>query len=120
MAAHATASIEGEVRAGSRLLAIFENPLHARVQRAHVEGPCRLVELQERTATAQTTVRAAVSNLQQLGALRKQAAGESGYAATELTAAGEGVRAAAAEGGAWVAAGPRGPISPEGAGGRGA
>lgn len=114
MAAHATASIEGEVRAGSRLLALFENPLHARVLRAHVEGPRRLVELQEETAMAQTTVRAAVSGLQQIGALRKQAAGDSGYAATELTAAGEDMLSVAEEVEAWLALCPQGPIAPDG------
>jgi DNA-binding HxlR family transcriptional regulator len=115
MAARATtASIEGEIRAGSRVLGIFENPLNARVLRAHVEGPCRLVELQERIGrTAQTTVRAAVANLLEIGALRRESVGESSYAvATRLTAAGEEMLFVADTVEAWLALCPRGPIDP--------
>lgn len=114
MAARATASIEGEVRAGSRVLGIFENPLNAKVLRAHAEGPCRLVELQERIGrTAQTTVRAAVSNLDQIGALQKQSVGESSYAvATRLTAAGAEMLFVADVVEEWLTLCPQGAIDP--------
>ena len=86
MASHATASIEGEVRAGSRVLEIFENPLNARVLRAHAEGACRLAELQERIGRpAQTTTRAAVAGLCQIGALNRRGVGDSSFAvATDI------------------------------------
>jgi DNA-binding HxlR family transcriptional regulator len=116
MASHATASIEGEVRAGSRVLEIFENPLNARVLQAHTEGPCRLSELQERIGRpAQTTVRAAVANLCRIGALERRAVGDSSYAvATELSEAGEEMLFVADEVETWLALCPYGPISPGG------
>jgi DNA-binding HxlR family transcriptional regulator len=116
MASDATASIEGEVRAGSRVLGIFENPLNARVLRAHVQGPRRLAELQEMIGRpAQTTTRAAVAGLCQIGALNRRAVGDSSYAvATELSAAGEEMLFVADEVEAWLALSPHGPIPPGG------
>jgi DNA-binding HxlR family transcriptional regulator len=110
-----SAPIEGEIRAGSRVLAVFENPLNTRVLRAHADGPQRLAELQERVGwSAQTTVRAAISNLQEVGALTKQAVGDSPYAvATTLTAAGEEMLSVADEVEAWLARCPDGPVLPE-------
>ena len=98
------------------MLAVFESPLNGRVLRAHAEGPCRLVELQERIGrTAQTTVRAAVANLLEIGALRKRAVGQSSYAvATELSEAGEEMLFVADEVQAWLALCPQGPIDPDG------
>ena len=100
------------------MLSIFASPLNGRVLRAHVEGPCRLVELQERLGqTAQTTVRAAVANLHEIGALRKRAVGQSSYAvATELSEAGEEMLFVADEVQAWLALCPAGPIDPDGDG----
>jgi DNA-binding HxlR family transcriptional regulator len=114
MASQATASIEGEVRAGSRVLGIFESPLNERVLRAHAEGPCRLAELQERIGRpAQTTTRAAVANLCQIGALARRAVGSSSYAvATELSEAGREMLFVADEVEAWLTLGPHGPIPP--------
>ena len=116
MAIHVTASIEGEVRAGSRVLSVFENPLNARVLRAYAEGPCRLTVLQRRVGpTAQTTVRAAVANLHQIGALDKRPAGDSGSAVvTGLTEAGEEMLFVADEVEAWLALCPKGSIDPDG------
>ena len=114
MASHAAASIEAEVRAGSRVLGIFENPLNVRVLRAHAEGACRLTELQEKIGwPAQTTTRAAVANLCQIGALNRRAVGDSSYAvATELSEAGEEMLFVASEVEAWLARGPSGPVAP--------
>lgn len=111
----ATASTDDEIRAGSRVLSVFENPLNTRILRAHVEGPQRLAELQEKVGwSAQTTVRAAVSNLCEVGALVKGTVGESPYAvATTLSPAGEEMLFVADEVEAWLALCPDGPIAPE-------
>lgn len=118
----ATASIDGEVRAGSRVLSVFENPLNTRILRAHADGPRRLAELQERVGwSAQTTVRATVSKLREVGALTKQRVGDSPYAvATALSPAGEEMLFVADEVEAWLALCPDGPIAPDGEEAKGA
>ncbi len=111
-----TATTDGEVRAGSRVLAIFENPLNTRILRAHAEGPHRLAELQEKIGwSAQTTVRVAVANLREAGALNKQTVGSSPYAvATELSPAGKEMLFVADVIEAWLALAPNGPIPLDG------
>jgi len=118
----ATAFNDGEVRAGSRVLSVFENPLNARILRAHADGPQRLAELQEKIAwSAQTTVRAALSNLRGLGALTKRTVGNSPHAvATALSPAGEEMLFVADEVEAWLALSPEGPIAPDGEEAKGA
>jgi DNA-binding HxlR family transcriptional regulator len=118
----AAASTNGDLRAGSRVLSIFENPLNTRILRAHADGPQRLAELQERVGwSAQTTVRAAVSNLRRLGALRKEVVGNSPHAvATELTPAGREMLSVADQVDAWLARCPDGPIPPDGEAAKGA
>jgi DNA-binding HxlR family transcriptional regulator len=113
--ADASASIEGEIRAGSRVLSVFENPLNTRILRAHAEGPQRLTELQERIGwAAESTVRAALANLCDLGALTKQSVGGSARAqATALSEAGKEMLFVADEVAAWLARCPTGPIAPE-------
>ncbi|HEX5712775.1 MAG TPA: hypothetical protein VFX85_05630 [Solirubrobacterales bacterium] len=98
------------------MLEIFENPLHTRVLRAHSDAPQRLADLQEKVSwSAQSTVRAAVVNLCELGALSKKSVGGSGYAvATELTPAGREMLFVADEVEAWLALCPDGPIAPDG------
>jgi DNA-binding HxlR family transcriptional regulator len=112
---HCKTRDEGEIRAGSRVLGVFENPLNTRVLRAHADGPQRLAHLQEKVGwSAQTTVRAAVGSLRELGALAKQEAGGSSNAiATELTAGGREMLFVADEVEAWLARCPGGPISPD-------
>jgi DNA-binding HxlR family transcriptional regulator len=111
----ASASIEQGVRAGSRVLSIFENPLNTRILRAHADGHQRLAELQEKVGwSAQTTVRAAIVSLCEIGALVKQTVGASPYAvATELSPAGEEMLFVADAVQAWLALCPDGPIAPE-------
>jgi DNA-binding HxlR family transcriptional regulator len=111
----ATASIEGGVRAGSRVLSVFENPLNTRILRAHADGPQRLADLQEKVGwAAQTTVRAAISNLREVGALTKQAVGDSPFAvATALKPAGEEMLFVADVVEAWLGRCPDGPIAPD-------
>jgi DNA-binding HxlR family transcriptional regulator len=117
-----TAPIDGEVRAGSRVLAVFENPLNTRILRAHANGPHRLAELQEKIGwSAQSTVRAAVSNLCEAGALTKQTVGKSPYAvATALSAAGEEMLSVADAIEAWLGLCPDGPIHPDSGAAKGA
>jgi DNA-binding HxlR family transcriptional regulator len=110
-----TASIDGEHRAGSRVLSVFENPLNTRILRAHADGPQRLAELQEKIGwPAEATLRAAVANLRELGSLSKEKACTTPSAiATSLTPAGEDMLCVADEVEAWLALCPDGPISPD-------
>lgn len=106
--------MDGEIRAGSRVLSVFEHPLNARILRAHADGPQRLTELQEKISwSAQTTVRAAVSKLRGIGALSKEQVGTAPHAiATVLTSAGEEMLFVADEVETWLALCPDGPIAP--------
>jgi DNA-binding HxlR family transcriptional regulator len=110
-----TASIEEEIRAGSRVLAVFENPLNARILRAHGEGSLRPAELRERVGSpAPTTVRAAVASLVEVGALSKQSVGDSGHAvSTALSSTGEEILFVADVVEAWLELCPAGPIAPD-------
>jgi DNA-binding HxlR family transcriptional regulator len=114
--------MDGEVRAGSRVLSVFENPLNTRILRAHADGSQRLAELQEKIGwSAQTTVRVAVSNLRGVGALTKQPVGDSPYAvATTLSPAGEEMLFVADVIEAWLALSPDGPVAPDGEDAKGA
>jgi DNA-binding HxlR family transcriptional regulator len=104
---------DAEMRAGSRVLSLFETPLNTRILRAHGDGPKRLTELQRLVAPcAQTTVRAAVANLVSIGALSKRAAGDSAHAVTALSEAGEEMLFVAAEIEVWLRRCPDGPIAP--------
>jgi DNA-binding HxlR family transcriptional regulator len=112
--ANAAALPEGEIRAGSRVLSLFENPLNTRILRAHVDGPRRFAELQQLlTPTAPSTIRAAVTNLRTKGALSRCSARDSASAATAtaLSRAGEEMLLVAAEVEAWLARCPAGPVA---------
>ncbi len=109
----AAALPDAGIRAGSRVLAPFENPLNARILRAHVDGPKRLTDLQELVGrSAPTTVRAAVASLCGLGALSKQPVGDSSAVVTVLSFAGAEMLFVADEVDAWLRRCPDGPISP--------
>ncbi|HYJ22336.1 MAG TPA: hypothetical protein VEW07_09975 [Solirubrobacterales bacterium] len=75
-----------------------------------------MAELLERIGwAAQSTVRAAIANLCELGALTKQAAGDSPRGVvTELSAAGQEILFVADEVEVWLARCPEGPIAPDG------
>ncbi len=105
----------GEVRAGSRVLSVFENPLNARILRAHARGPLRFSALQEQIGTsAATTLRVAVASLLEAGALAKLPAAGSGYgAATVLSPAGEEMLAVGDAVATWLGRCPGGPIAPD-------
>lgn len=106
---------EEEIRAGSRVLSLFVSPLTAPVLRAHLDGPQRLADVQAAVGfTAESTVRAAISNLCEVGALAKEAAGGSSQGVTtELTEAGVDMVFAADVLETWLAQSPRGPIPPD-------
>lgn len=112
----------GDQRAGSRALSLFANPLNARVLRAHLDGPQRLFGVQAAVgSTAESTVRAAISNLWKAGALERSSGGSSPRAAlTSLSPAGRDLLFLADELDAWLARAPAGPIEPGGEEARGA
>jgi DNA-binding HxlR family transcriptional regulator len=117
----AAALSEREIRAGSRVLSLFESPLNTRVLRAHIDGPKRPTELQRLVGSpAQSSVRAAVASLCAVGALSKQSVGGSFHAATALTDAGEDMLFVAAEVEIWLRRCPDGPIAADGEEARGA
>jgi DNA-binding HxlR family transcriptional regulator len=115
MATDVTAMPDGEIRPGSQVLSLFQNPLNTRILRAHVEGPKRLGELRESVGrSAQTTVRAAVAHLRKIGALSRRPVGDSPSAvATALSPAGEEMLFVADEVEAWLARCPAGPLTPD-------
>jgi len=106
---------QGEVRAGSLVLSLFANPLNLQVLRAHADGPLRLAELHATINwAAQTTLRAAVANLRELGALKKRKLGGMPHGVvTELTPAGEELLYVAEVLEAWLERAPDGPIAPD-------
>lgn len=110
----AIASTNGKVRAGSHVLSLFANPLTARILRAHTNGPLRLSALHEQIGwSPHTTLRAAVNNLCDVGALQRGTDGDPRpSAATALTPAGEEMIAVADSIDRWLAAAPMGAIAP--------
>lgn len=104
------------MRAGSRVLEVFENPLHVQILRAHAEEPLRLADLQGAIAwSPETTLRVAVGNLCDFGALEKKVVARTPYAvATGLTAIGRELLLVADVLDAWLRRHPNGPIEPDG------
>jgi len=104
----------GDQRAGSRALSIFANPLNARLLRAHLDGPQRLFGVQAAIgSTAESTVRAAISNLVEVGALARESDGSSSRAVlTSLSPAGRDLLFLADELDVWLSRAPYGPIEP--------
>ncbi|MDX6623788.1 MAG: hypothetical protein QOE75_1720 [Solirubrobacterales bacterium] len=104
----------GGQRAGSRALSLFTNPLNADVLRAHLGGPQRLFGVQAALGpVAESTVRAAIANLCEVGALVREDDGSSSRAAvTSLTAGGRELLFLADEIDVWLALAPTGPIEP--------
>jgi DNA-binding HxlR family transcriptional regulator len=115
------ATSEGEVRAGSLVLALFANPLNALILRAHADGPLRLNKLKEEIHwVADTTLRAALTNLGELGAFVRPEGGSRFAVENELTAAGREMLFAADVVEAWLARAPGGPIALESEAAKGA
>jgi DNA-binding HxlR family transcriptional regulator len=102
----------GGQRAGSRALSVFANPLNAHVLRAHIGGPQRLYGVQAAVgSSAESTVRAAISNLCEIGALERSNDGSSSRAvATSLSPAGHDLLFLADELEVWLTRASPGPI----------
>ena len=102
----------GEQRAGGAALAIFTNPVHAPVLRAHADGPRRLVELHAAVnSLPESTLRAAIATLCEVGALERRPLGESSRAVlTALSPAGRELLCLADTLETWLARSPGGPI----------
>jgi DNA-binding HxlR family transcriptional regulator len=113
---------EDAPRAGAHLLALLANPVSAQILRAHLERPLRLAELHDQVGwAAHTTLRTAVANLRQIGALRKNKLMGTPYAVeTVLTPAGEEMVEVADVLDAWLARAPQGPIAPDNEAAKGA
>lgn len=105
-------TVESRVRAGARVLSIFNNPLNTLVLRAHAQGAKRHRHLQETARSyAEATIRDAVNNLCELGALERREVREARKgAATSLTPAGEEILAVADALERWLDCCPTGPI----------
>lgn len=106
---------EEELRAGSRILSLFENPLNVRVLRAHVDGPTRLADIRKAIGwSAESTIRASIATLCDEGALIKERSYVSAQAVTtELSPAGHELLYVADVLEAWLAQSPVGPIVPD-------
>lgn len=103
---------EGQ-RAGSRALSLFATPLNGRLLRAHAgRERMRLMEAHAAVgAVPESTVRAALANLCEVGALERVRPGPSPRSqATALTAFGEDLLILADELEVWLALAPGGPI----------
>lgn len=106
------AGTQDEPRAGARILELLANPLNARILRALEPGPLRLAELHERTEwPAQTTLRAVIANLRELGLLERVEVNRMPLSvANGLTDAGREALFVAGVVERWLAAAPEGPI----------
>lgn len=111
----------GGQRAGSRALSLFANPINAQILRAHLEGSQRLFGVQAALGpVAESTVRAAIASLCELGALVREGDGSSRAAVTSLTVAGRDLLFLADELDVWLAGAPAGPIESGGEEAKGA
>jgi len=110
------------VLAGSRALSIFAYALNARTLRAHADGALRASDLEETIGWApQTSLRAAVANLCELGVLAKRdPSSESRCLTTEITSAGRDLLTVADRLEYWLLHAPKGPIQLDGAAAAGA
>lgn len=102
-----------EIRAGSRVLSLFANPLNVRVLRAYGDGPKRFSEVREAVGwSAESTVRAAIANLCDLGAVERAApTGRIRGSMTALAPAGEELLRVADALQAWLQRFPTRPLS---------
>jgi DNA-binding HxlR family transcriptional regulator len=99
------------MRAGSKALAFFSYSLHAKVLRAHAEGPLRPGDLEEKISWApQSSLRLAVSTLSELGILSRHEDEGAQGAVTALTEAGRELLPVADTLERWLQLAPDGPI----------
>jgi DNA-binding HxlR family transcriptional regulator len=99
------------VRAGSRALSFFAHPLNARILRAHVDGPLRPGELDETIGwAAQSSLRAAVGRMCDVGTLTRVELDDPALTVTELTEAGRKLLPVAGALERWLQEAPDGPV----------
>ncbi len=108
-------------RAGERVVRLLAIPLNVSVLRALSERPMRLGELRQAAGLpAQTTLRAHLAGLAEIGALGRRKPDETPSGVeTELTPTGADLLAVADRIEAWLALAPEGPIALDGAAARG-
>jgi DNA-binding HxlR family transcriptional regulator len=102
----------GEVRAGSHVLRLVGNPVNTRVLRAHAEQPRQVARLHTEIGwAAQTTLRASVAGLRDVGALVRETNGSSVYGSSNrITPVGEELLFVADVLEKWLAEAPDGPL----------
>ncbi|HEU4737923.1 MAG TPA: winged helix-turn-helix transcriptional regulator [Solirubrobacterales bacterium] len=107
-----TGTLNETIRAGARVLGLFEGPLHAHVLRAHAEGPCRFPDLQDRVGwQPEATLRGAIRNLEECGGLvKKRVEGQGNAVSTSLGPAGRELLSVADALESWLYECPRKPI----------
>jgi DNA-binding HxlR family transcriptional regulator len=100
------------VRAGSRALSVFSNALNARVLHAYAEGPLSPSQLEETLGWApQSSLRATVASLSELGALARSKGSEGSLGASiELTTAGRELLSVAEALERWLGYASDGPV----------
>lgn len=97
---------------GARVLGLFEGSLHAKVMRAHIDGPRRFPDLHEHLGwPPEATLRGTVRNLQECGGLVKvRVEGQRSGVATALGPAGRELLSVADALESWLRECPRKPI----------
>jgi DNA-binding HxlR family transcriptional regulator len=100
-------------RSGAQTLVLLSTPLNVPILRALAEGPKQQVELRQETGSpAQTTLRAQLKRLEEIGALEKQRRNRfPGVLEYELSAAGRGLLFVADTIERWLAQGPEGVVA---------
>ena len=111
-----------EVRAGSGVLRLVGNPVNTRVLRAHAEQPRQVAKLHAEIGwAAQTTLRASVAGLRDVGALVRETSGDTIYASrNRITPVGEELLFVTEVLEKWLAAAPDGPLEPDSEAAKGA
>lgn len=105
-----------EARAGTRTLALLAAPLSAAVLDRLAEGPRRLAELRRETGSPQTTLRARLKELNDVGAVARRRLHPLPGVREHVLVAGAGIelRFVAATLRGWLATAPAGPLEPDG------
>lgn len=108
----ATLITDDEIRAGSRVLSVFVNPLNLQILKAHEAGQQRFADLEARINwAAPTTLRSAIAGLRELGALEKHTVRAMPYSVgTRLTVVGTELLEVAEALAVWLERCPSGPI----------
>jgi len=114
-AASQEAEADSRLRSGERTLGLLSTPLNLNVLRGLSERPMRLAELRQTTGLpAQTTLRAHLGGLEEMGAVMKRPTQQMPYAVeNELTPMGEQLLGVAHALEGWLTGAPKGAIALE-------